>query len=405
MISASGGVLRAGLALKLGQIKLAMQSYLRDRTQQATGTAASYAVAAGLFAAAGIFVIAACLVGITALFRWIEIEYGLFHAFGAIGALLLAIAAVCAGVAASRLKQPPPKFPSLASRLRVAIKANPVKPARVEAARDTATTILRSPPAPVTGAARGRRNIQTGSSIELQADSSRSHRRRDAAGLGRRAAASDTTIGRLMSSRRSQAADDLALIAATAILVVCAQRYFRKSAADPARVPADAADAPHSAFAGEIAQRGRGRLSLNPLRIPLAGWKDILWRTYQQIDDDRLLATAAGVVFFGLLAVFPAITALVSSYGLFADASTIGANLQTLARDAAAGLVPDRAGPDRARAFERRHHARRDLPVRPRARDLERQCRRQGGDRGPQRGLWGARKTQLLPVEPAVAGA
>jgi membrane protein len=35
-------------------------------------------------------------------------------------------------------------------------------------------------------------------------------------------------------------------------------------------------------------------------------------------------------VFFGLLAVFPAITALVSSYGLFADPSTIGANLQTL---------------------------------------------------------------------------
>ena len=51
----------------------------------------------------------------------------------------------------------------------------------------------------------------------------------------------------------------------------------------------------------------------------------------QRINDDRLLATAAGVVFFGLLAVFPAITALVSSYGLFADPSTIGANLQTLA--------------------------------------------------------------------------
>ena len=69
----------------------------------------------------------------------------------------------------------------------------------------------------------------------------------------------------------------------------------------------------------------------NPLQIPWAGWKDILWRTYERTNDDRLLATAAGVVFFGLLAVFPAITALVSSYGLFADPSTIGANLQTLA--------------------------------------------------------------------------
>ena len=49
------------------------------------------------------------------------------------------------------------------------------------------------------------------------------------------------------------------------------------------------------------------------------------------INEDRLLATAAGVVFFGLLALFPAVTALVSSYGLFADPSTIGANLQKLA--------------------------------------------------------------------------
>ena len=56
-----------------------------------------------------------------------------------------------------------------------------------------------------------------------------------------------------------------------------------------------------------------------------------MWQTYERINDDRLLATAAGVVFFGLLAVFPAITALVSSYGLFADASTIGNNLRTLA--------------------------------------------------------------------------
>ena len=60
-------------------------------------------------------------------------------------------------------------------------------------------------------------------------------------------------------------------------------------------------------------------------------WKAILWRTFQQIDEDRLLATAAGVVFYGLLAIFPAVTALVSSYGLFADPSTISANLQSLA--------------------------------------------------------------------------
>jgi hypothetical protein len=160
MLAPSGGLLRAGLALKLSQVKLATRSYLRDRTNQATGTAVSYAVAAGLFAAAGIFLIAACLVGITALFRWIEINYGLFEAFGAVGALLLVIAAICAALAASRLKRPTPHFPSLTSRLRVAIKANPVRPDQVEAARDTAAAILLAPSAPVTRNDRKRPHAQ-----------------------------------------------------------------------------------------------------------------------------------------------------------------------------------------------------------------------------------------------------
>jgi membrane protein len=76
---------------------------------------------------------------------------------------------------------------------------------------------------------------------------------------------------------------------------------------------------------------GRGRQATAPWRIPWAGWKDILWRTYEQISEDRLLAVAAGVVFYGLLALFPAITALVSLYGLFATASAIGEHLSLLA--------------------------------------------------------------------------
>jgi hypothetical protein len=157
-------LLRAGLALKLAQIKLATRSYVRDRAVQATDTAASYALAAGLFAAAGVFLIAACLVGIAALFRWIEIRYGLFWAFGAVGGLLLIIAAVCAAVAASKLKPRRPHVPTLTSRLRVAIKANPIKsmPDRIETARDTAAdtaaAILSAPPSPSGRAGRPRRN-------------------------------------------------------------------------------------------------------------------------------------------------------------------------------------------------------------------------------------------------------
>src|SRR3954451_1820897 len=94
--------------------------------------------------------------------------------------------------------------------------------------------------------------------------------------------------------------------------------------------PAEAPPPP-AAFAQELAQHGRGRRSKSPLQIPWKGWKDILWRTYERTGEDRLLAIAAGVVFFGLLAIFPAITALVSFYGLFANPSTIAANLQSLA--------------------------------------------------------------------------
>jgi hypothetical protein len=132
------------------QIGDAILSALCDRTNQATGTVASYATAAGLFAAAGIFLIAACLVGITALFRWIEINYGLFWAFGVVSALLLLIAAICAAVAASQLKRRPPHFPSLTSHLRVALKANPLNSDQIEAVRDTAAGISMTPSAAAT---------------------------------------------------------------------------------------------------------------------------------------------------------------------------------------------------------------------------------------------------------------
>lgn len=138
-----------------------------------------------------------------------------------------------------------------------------------------------------------------------------------------------------MRARRSEQLDNWLLVAATAILVLTAERYFQDSRLIRSRPPQDhrynEGNSPETSPAGAALESGRGRRSKSPFAIPWAGWKDILWRTYQRIDDDRLLATAGGVVFFGLLAVFPAVTALVSSYGLFADPSTISANLQTLA--------------------------------------------------------------------------
>src|SRR4051794_13682541 len=109
------------------------------------------------------------------------------------------------------------------------------------------------------------------------------------------------------------------------------ERQKRPAATAPQTGSPQAAPSAPTGFEPERSQHGRGRHSKSPLQIPWAGWKDILWRTYQRTGEDRLLAIAAGVVFFGLLALFPAITALVSCYALIADPSTIGGHLQTLA--------------------------------------------------------------------------
>ena len=69
---------------------------------------------------------------------------------------------------------------------------------------------------------------------------------------------------------------------------------------------------------------GRGRDAKTPEQIPPRGWLDILWRVFWSISENRILSTSGGVAFFALLAIFPAIGAMVSLYGIFADASTIG---------------------------------------------------------------------------------
>jgi hypothetical protein len=141
-------LVRTGLALKLDQVKRATSSYLRDRSEQGTSVAVSYATAAGLYAAAGIFLIATLLVGAAALFRWVEIKYGLFPAFGVTGGLLLVLAAVFAGLAAARLKKPSRQFPTLGSRLRVAVSATPARQSPTQRVAQPAEFKPSTPPRP-----------------------------------------------------------------------------------------------------------------------------------------------------------------------------------------------------------------------------------------------------------------
>lgn len=83
---------------------------------------------------------------------------------------------------------------------------------------------------------------------------------------------------------------------------------------------------------------GRGREASSPVDIPARGWGDILRRVYKRIIQDRIGLIAAGVTFYAMLGLFPAIVALVSIYGLVTDASALQEQIQFLA-----GYVPQDA--------------------------------------------------------------
>ena len=72
---------------------------------------------------------------------------------------------------------------------------------------------------------------------------------------------------------------------------------------------------------------GRGRDAEAPHHVPARGWKDVLVRVKAASKDDHAVLLAAGVALFGLLALVPALIALMSIYGLVADPDTIDEQL------------------------------------------------------------------------------
>ena len=84
-----------------------------------------------------------------------------------------------------------------------------------------------------------------------------------------------------------------------------------------------------------ILERGRGRRAATPSEIPAPGWKDILLRVWKNIGEDRVMLVAAGVTFYCLLAIFPAIAALVAIYGFFSDPASISSQVDKLS-----GVMP-----------------------------------------------------------------
>lgn len=73
-----------------------------------------------------------------------------------------------------------------------------------------------------------------------------------------------------------------------------------------------------------------GRHAHVPTQIPWSGWKQVLRRTFSEMISDRIGLAAAGCAFYATLALFPAISMLVSVYGLVFDPQTVEPQMKIL---------------------------------------------------------------------------
>ena len=92
----------------------------------------------------------------------------------------------------------------------------------------------------------------------------------------------------------------------------------------------------HMAKAGARSTRGvpnrdpHGHQAESPWRIPRAGWKQIISRTWQQTGVDNVGLVAAGVAFYGFLAAVPLLAAVILIYGFLAKIGTVITTMQML---------------------------------------------------------------------------
>lgn len=83
---------------------------------------------------------------------------------------------------------------------------------------------------------------------------------------------------------------------------------------------------------------GKGEFADAPHDIPVRGWRDTFRRTWAEAGRDHIGLIAAGVAFFGLLALFPAITVVMAISGLMLEPEQVTSQIERLA-----SILPERA--------------------------------------------------------------
>src|SRR3954452_25166752 len=106
---------------------------------------------------------------------------------------------------------------------------------------------------------------------------------------------------------------------------------LRSSRVGPAKEQLIVASIAERAEKAATAQDGKtGRHARTPAEIPAPGWKEIAFRTWKESSKDNVSLVAAGVAFYGFLAMVPLLGATVLTYGLVASPHAVLQNVQSL---------------------------------------------------------------------------
>lgn len=129
------------------------------------------------------------------------------------------------------------------------------------------------------------------------------------------------------AKRRSEALKLAALALGVGLEAWTKRRSERAQEERAQRAGVEGAHRPHLAAA---AGSGSDPDASSPTRIPLREWGSILMRTGKEFGKDQITSVAGSIAYAVIVAIFPAMAALVSLYGLFADPGEIRHQLSML---------------------------------------------------------------------------
>jgi membrane protein len=87
-------------------------------------------------------------------------------------------------------------------------------------------------------------------------------------------------------------------------------------------------------------RRSHGQEAETPTQIPPRGWWQVVRRAFKESSDDHVPMLAGGVAYFAFLAIFPALIAAITLYGLIADPAEVADQVRSLA-----GMLPQETQP------------------------------------------------------------